>query len=232
MLGDSIVCSCNLVSTRMLVAAIGSGCRSMADVTALTRACTGCGSCKPAVQAMLAGLETVPLVRPMRLLAGVAGLALLLAVALPLARVPLVRRLLPVPESWDFLGRDPMVQQATGYGVLGLFALALLLPLRRRLGMGFIRSGNFWRVMHGLVGVGLCGLLLAHTSARLGQGFNLALSVTALVLVVAGALLGLVWRRGPPQTQLAARTLRPLHLALFWPTLTFIAVHVLAVYYF
>ena len=232
LIGDSIVCSCNLVSARMLEAAIGGGCRTVAEVTAATRACAGCGSCKPTVLAMLEGLQTAPLVRPMRSLVVVATVALLAALALPLARMQWWRAMLPTPESWDFLGREPVWQQATGFGVLGLFALALLLPLRRRVGGRFAQTGNFWRVMHALVGAGLCLGLLVHTSARMGQGFNLALSIVCLALVLLGAALGMVWRRAPPQTTAAARTFRPLHVALFWPTLTFITVHVLAVYYF
>jgi hypothetical protein len=50
--------------------------------------------------------------------------------------------------------------------------------------------------------------------------------------VVAGAVLAMVWRRAPPQTSLAMRHLRPLHLWILWPTLGLVLVHVLAVYYF
>jgi hypothetical protein len=181
---------------------------------------------------MLAGQQTSPLVRPLRALAGIAVLALLLVAALPLARLPAVRGLLPALEGWDFLGRDPLTQQVTGFGVLGFFALALLLPLRRHLGERLPGGINLWRVLHALVGAGLAAALFAHSSARLGQGLNLGLSLASVALLVAGAVLGLVWRRAPPQLAATTHGLRPLHLWLLWPTLGLILAHVLTVYYF
>lgn len=41
------ICNCNGVSKAAILAAIADGCRSLADVCAITRAGTGCGTCKP-----------------------------------------------------------------------------------------------------------------------------------------------------------------------------------------
>ena len=79
------MCICNLVSLRSVQTAIGDGCRTVADVSGRTRACSGCGSCTPVVMAMLEGQQTAPVVRPMRALWPVALVTLLLA-TLPLAR--------------------------------------------------------------------------------------------------------------------------------------------------
>jgi len=48
------VCNCNGVSKGQLVQAITNGCRSFKALCDATRAGTGCGSCKPQVQAILA----------------------------------------------------------------------------------------------------------------------------------------------------------------------------------
>jgi nitrite reductase (NADH) large subunit len=48
------VCNCNGVSKGQLVQAITNGCRSFKALCDATRAGTGCGSCKPQVQAVLA----------------------------------------------------------------------------------------------------------------------------------------------------------------------------------
>jgi NAD(P)H-nitrite reductase large subunit len=48
------VCDCNGVSKAQIVEAVLGGARSLQTVCALTRAGTGCGSCKPEVQAILA----------------------------------------------------------------------------------------------------------------------------------------------------------------------------------
>jgi len=47
------VCNCNGVSKGRLVEAVQSGCRSLKSLCDATRAGTGCGSCKPQVQAIL-----------------------------------------------------------------------------------------------------------------------------------------------------------------------------------
>ena len=47
------ICNCNGVSKSQLVAAIQDGCRNLKSLCSTTRAGTGCGSCKPEVQAVL-----------------------------------------------------------------------------------------------------------------------------------------------------------------------------------
>lgn len=162
----------------------------------------------------------------------VAALALLAAVAWPILRQPLVANALRVPAGWDFLGREPAFQQASGFAALGLFLLGLLLPLRRRLGKRGFGSREAWRAGHAGLGIGLALALVTHSGGRLGQGANLVLSVAILSLVAVGALLGMAWRRSPPQPRFVGRRVRPLHLLLLWPTLGLIVVHVLMVYYF
>ena len=184
-----------------------------------------------AVSAPMVESESMRSLYPGRPLAWVAGVALVLTVLWPLARVK-VARMVPVPEQIDFFAREPRVQQATGFVALGLFALTLLLPLKRRLGRRLAGRREMWRLVHAGLGLALAGILLVHTGARLGRGGNLALSLATLGLVGLGAILGIAWRRTPPQRRLVGRGLRPLHLWLFWPTLGLVAVHVLAVYYF
>ena len=52
--GDREVCNCERVSEKTIKEAIVSGAKSVADVSAKTRACTGCGSCKGEVQRLVA----------------------------------------------------------------------------------------------------------------------------------------------------------------------------------
>jgi nitrite reductase (NADH) large subunit len=228
---DSIVCTCNLVSLRSLQTAIGDGCRTVADVTGRTRACSGCGSCTPVVIAMLDGQRTAPVVRPMRALWPAALITWLLA-ALPVLALAPGLRARWLPEAMNFLLRDPLAQQITGFGLVGLALVAMLLPLRRKLGKRLPGSGNLWRLVHGLVGASLLAGVLVHSSGRLGQGLNGALSMATLAFTLSGAALALGWRRAPPQPVAVRQLLRPLHLLLLWPALGLMLAHVLAVYYF
>jgi nitrite reductase (NADH) large subunit len=50
---DAQICNCNGVSKGRILAAVADGCRSLKAVCTATRAGTGCGSCKPQVQAVL-----------------------------------------------------------------------------------------------------------------------------------------------------------------------------------
>jgi ferredoxin-nitrate reductase len=53
--GEQTVCSCNAVSRETIVAAIASqGLQTVAEVAQATRASTGCGSCAPDLEALLA----------------------------------------------------------------------------------------------------------------------------------------------------------------------------------
>jgi assimilatory nitrate reductase catalytic subunit len=55
------ICVCHGVAAAAICAAIGLGARSTAAVGEATRAGTGCGSCRPEIAALLAGLpEAVP----------------------------------------------------------------------------------------------------------------------------------------------------------------------------
>ena len=56
------ICDCNAVTKAEIVEAVLSGARSLQAVIDLTRACTGCGSCRPQVQAIveLACQEALP----------------------------------------------------------------------------------------------------------------------------------------------------------------------------
>jgi NAD(P)H-nitrite reductase large subunit len=56
------ICDCNAVSKARIIEAVLSGARTVDAVSSVTRACTGCGSCRPEVESIVAlacrGLET------------------------------------------------------------------------------------------------------------------------------------------------------------------------------
>jgi NAD(P)H-nitrite reductase large subunit len=51
---DHLVCSCQVVSRGEIVAAIGEGLTTLEQVSERTGAATGCGGCRPDVEALLA----------------------------------------------------------------------------------------------------------------------------------------------------------------------------------
>jgi nitrite reductase (NADH) large subunit len=203
----------------------------VSQIAAKTGATTTCGACVPVIERILK-LDAPPL-QPAR--RGVAlpvlgALALLAAFGAAYGR-PLLTRILPWHLSfWDHLWRQPAAQQLTGFSMLGLLAVALLLPLRRKLDR-MPGSVGAWRVVHTVLGVLATGALVAHTGLRLGVNLNLLLSLTFVALAAAGGLAAFwPWGQRPPGA--LARGVRLLHLILFWPALALIGLHVLAVYAF
>jgi assimilatory nitrate reductase electron transfer subunit len=50
---DAVVCTCNQVTAGDVRACVADGCRTVAEVACATRATTGCGSCRSAVERLL-----------------------------------------------------------------------------------------------------------------------------------------------------------------------------------
>jgi nitrite reductase (NADH) large subunit len=159
------------------------------------------------------------------------GLASFLAVALVAAGRTALERWWPYHLGfWDHLLRRPIDQQVTGFSLLGLMALALLLPLRRvlpRIG----GSPQAWRVLHGAVGALTVAAIVVHTGLRLGVNLNRILTLTFLELATFGAITAMVPAATVGQSRWM-RLLRAVHVAILWPALGLLALHVLAVYAF
>jgi len=203
----------------------------------LTGASSVCGSCRPLV-AQLCGAPATTTGNPKRaqrlLFLSIAALvvALVTAMATPMSMADSV-------ESWwykvDLFWRDSLVKQITGFSLVGVVLLGLLLSLRKR--FTWFRFGHFasWRVFHVAFGITALVVLFAHTGFHFGQ--NLNLMFTFVSLNVLGALVGVVAAiesRGVSQAALRARQIRPIltyaHLILFWPLPVLLTFHILSVY--
>jgi nitrite reductase (NADH) large subunit len=228
---EMIICSCNRVDYGTICMAVRTGCRSVAEVAARTSATTTCGACVPVIERILKlDAPSQGPVKPGRLLPVVGLLALVSAAVLAWGR-PLLAWVLPERLLfWDHLLRAPSAQQASGYAVLGLVVLALLLPLRRRLPRlpGALQR---WRAVHSLMGLLAVSALVAHTGLRLGVHLNFWLSIVLLTLAAAGSVAS-YWPWGQRVPGGFARSVRLVHVALFWPALAMIGLHILAVYSF
>lgn len=226
---DMVICTCNRVEYGTICKAVRSGCRSVAEVAAKTRASTTCGACVPVIERILK-LDAPPQRVRRGAVPWLGGVALLVT-ALVLGARPALERLWPAQlPDWDQLLRRPLEQQVTGFSLLGLVALVLVLPLRRKLEK-LPGSVNAWRVVHAAVGALAVAALIVHTGLRLGVNLNRWLSIGFLALVAAGGA-SAFWPWGQRAPGPLARGVRWLHVLLFWPALALIGLHVLAVYAF
>jgi nitrite reductase (NADH) large subunit len=231
----AVICHCNRIDKRTICAAIASGCAGAEAVRKATGAASVCGGCLPVVEKLLGMPPSAPPSRALPVLACAGALAwAFLALLPPLPVSPTVQ------SPWhraEILWRNSAWHQATGYGVLGLCALSLLFPLRKRLASAR-RFGSLpaARLLHMALALGAAAALAAHTGLRWGHGLNLALSLCFLALNLLGAgasaALSLLERRPGAAAAGLRFGLAWAHVLLFWPLPILILFHVWAVYRF
>jgi nitrite reductase (NADH) large subunit len=228
------VCNCTGVTRGALGAALASGCSTVEALAACTGASSVCGSCRPLL-AELAGTGPAAPERGWKWLLGTSGVALPAALALALILLIPYAATVQVPWQWDVLWRDSVWKQTSGFTVLALSALLLVLSLRKR--MRRFTVGNFpiWRVAHAALGALTLAGLAAHTGGRLGSNLNFALIASFLGVVAvgsaAGGVIALEHRLGAAALRLR-RTWTWAHILLFWPIPILLALHVFKTYYF
>lgn len=235
------LCNCTGVTCGQVRGALAAGCSSAEAVGAETGAGTVCGTCRPLVAEMIdagADPEPLPLWKPVLALSFLACLG---------ALYPFVAGHVPLPTSYDadslrdWLWRDNIVKQWSGFILVGLTVAAFAIGLRKRLRF-MDRLGGFdaWRLVHN--GIGLAALVgfFAHTGFSLGSGWNLALGLTFVATVLIGSVAGLATggdhelrarrigsARKPPR-----RLPTWVHILFLWPLPALVALHVLASYAF
>ena len=234
---SSTVCQCTGVTRGKISDAIACGACDTASVTRATGAGSVCGSCKPLVQDLLGSAtpaQPAPMHKALLASAGIALFGALMFLAGPN---------LPYADSvqqawrWDVLWRDGLYKQITGFSVLGLFAVGLLLSLRKRV-RRFDRLGGFdgWRMAHIVLGVLVIVGLGLHTGFRVGSGLNLMLVLSFSVMLLLGALsTGVIALEHRIGGALATRLRRQsvwLHILLFWPVPALLGWHVLKTYWY
>lgn len=229
---NAVVCNCAGVTRGALSEAIAGGCQTLESLGSSTRATTACGSCRPMVLRLLASGKPVPAVRGAPLLAGAAGLALLVASS------ALLGWNLPDPDSvtasQTAFWRDATFKQLSGFTLVAAVLLSLLITWRKRVRRAPGGDAAMWRVVHVGLAVFAGFTLLAHTGGRIGANLNLALSLTFLAALVLGALSALAVARehkGMAAVQ-ARRRMTWIHLVVTWPLPALLAAHIVKAYFF
>ena len=231
----AIICQCNQISRGEISEAIAANCQSVESIGKATGAGTVCGSCQPLLQNMLGQEEKAVSVKggiPILIASILAAFASILFFAMPgIASVDSVQT-----PSYEYLWTDGWWKQATGFTLIGLVAIGLIMSLRKHFGWTFLGQFSYWRVLHALLGVLALAVLLAHTGAHLGENANRWLMINFLVVSGLGALAGVsLWLAG----QASASTVQALkkgwywaHLIVVWPLPALLIVHIFTVYYY
>jgi nitrite reductase (NADH) large subunit len=231
----AVVCQCAGITRGHIGDAIQSGAQSVAEVTQATGASGVCGSCRPLVQELVGSGKPEP--APWHKVLGITALLGLLA-SLAVLLAPVIPFSSSVQVDWrrDVLWRDNIFKQVSGFSILGLFALGLLVSPRKRIkkwqGLG---SFDSWRFLHIALGLLVIGGLVIHTGMRFGHGLNFVLmsSFTATLILgaAATAIISQEHWLGTNATRLRRKTVW-WHILFFWPVPMALGIHVLKSYYF
>lgn len=232
----AVVCQCNKITQGELVEAIDSGCNTMSALGSETRAGTVCGSCKPLLQQLLAfdGPLEKETTSMMIMMASI--MAMIIVFCMLMIPALQVSDSVQTQPLFEKIWNDKFWKQVTGFSLLGLSLIGLLMSIRKKLASKRWGSFAYWRVFHLCLGVSCAFTLIAHTGFHLGSNLNQWLMIDFLLVLSLGAIAGLVislshkmsldtgnrWRK----------TLSWLHILVTWPLPMLLAAHILSVYYF
>lgn len=242
---STTVCQCNGVSKGRICDAINQGAVTLNQVAAGTGASTVCGSCKPLVLDLLGSGQKLDPTGWHKGLVATAALSLVLTLAFFFAPVisyatsvqASLLTLADTPFHWDELWRNRLVKQVTGFSIVGIFIIGLLISVRKRLPT-LINFGRYdtWRFAHVVLGGLALLVLVAHTGFRMGHGLNFWLMACFISLMVVGTIssivVGIQHRLSAPLASQLRRYSIWGHILIFWPVPALLAWHILKGYWY
>ena len=123
--------------------------------------------------------------------------------------------------------------EASGYAIVALGVLGLVLSLRKRWKRFTFGDVASLRVLHGALGVAALGCLLCHTGLHAGERLNRLLTVDFLAASALGGLASGTHALGDPGAAPQRRLLvSRAHLLVLIPLPVLLALHILGAYYF
>ena len=236
----AIVCQCSNVCQGKIVSAIQADCKTLQQIATETRAGAVCGSCKPLLSQLLEaqGGETAEREKEWAWAPMLAASLGAFAIILTIFSVPglAVGESVLKPAPLEFLWNDKFWKQVSGFSLLGLTTVGLLMSIRKRLKIDKLGKFAYWRFFHIILGLSCAVVLMAHTGLHLGDNLNrlLILNFLAVLLMgsVASSVVALSHRLQPAKSQKIRSFWSWSHIIVTWPLPILLGMHILTVYYF
>ncbi len=240
---ERLVCNCLKVSKGSLSLAVSEGVCTVAALGKCTGAGTVCGSCQPLLAQLTGDLTSAQPIAGRKTLTVVCILAVIACVVIGMMTQKPLNFTDNFESAWyqiDQIWRIGFIRQATGFTLLGIAILGMVLSLRKRI-KWLSKLGNYgyYRVFHTAMGLLCIAGLVVHTGMRMGENLNFLLMLCFLGLNVLGAIAGIATAlesRLEGRVGDLARRWRPVltwaHLLLFWPLPVLVGFHIVSVYYF
>ena len=232
----TIVCQCNAIDRGKLSHAMEQGCETVEALQKCTKAGTVCGSCKPLLEQLCN--QDGPRTKEIAWLPVLAGSIGAVVLALLIALLPEVSVSTSVQtQSWfEGIWNDKFYKQVTGFTLLGLTVIGLLMSLRKRLRLERLGEFAYWRLLHIILGALCTGILIFHTGFHLGDNLNRLLIVDFLGVLLLGSTAGLIVALSHKLSSTRSMKLRKfwswVHILFAWPLPALLSIHILTVYYF
>jgi predicted ferric reductase len=122
----------------------------------------------------------------------------------------------------------------TGYGILSLGLIGLLMALPRRYNWVRKLDSSTWRLIHIWLGIFALILLFFHTGFSMGGVYTSILMACFLLLFICGAAAGIAIslqeKFSPAQTYIYKRNFKWIHIFISWPLPILLLNHILSTY--
>ena len=234
---NTTICNCTGVTKGVICDAINQGCNNVEAISQCTGASTVCGSCKPKLMQFL-GKSDVEIVKDKNNI----PLVIISLVSIVLVLITLLGPTIAYPDSvqvgWHVseLWLDSFAKQVSGFTLLGLSFVVLLVSLRKRIHKFTYGEFTHWRIFHVLLGLMTVVTLFLHTGFSFGEQFNFLLMFCFVSIVAVGAGLGILTSRGHVKPSLSIEKWKRYfvwsHIVFFWPLPALVGFHIVASYYY
>ncbi len=237
---ETVVCQCNNITQGELTHQLSLGCASVVELSNTTGAGTVCGSCKPLLSQLVEQHSGNVAAREKEsgwapVLVG-SVMAILLAILLIFQPEAQVSDSVQTQGWFEHIWNDGFWKQVTGFSLLGLTLIGLLMSLRKRVGWAWMGKFSHWRTVHTVLGMSCVALLIFHTGFHLGTNLNQLLMINFLAVIVlgagAGAVVALSHKLSASSSMMVRKTWTWLHILVTWPLPALLATHILSVYFF
>jgi len=232
----AVICNCNGITRGQITNVIASGVTTVTGISECTGASAVCGSCKPLVFQMLQSnpvTEKVKWASYLLIFGLVSMFSTLLISVLPEISFS---ETVQVFWRWDELWRNSLYKQISGFTLLGLSVIVLLMSVRKRIKKFSLLAYPVWRLVHVVVGFIMVFGLVVHSGYSFGSGLNYLLALCFVSLIAAGGVSSVMISLEHRLDAVLARKIKSkmiwLHILAFWPFPALLSVHVFKSYYF
>lgn len=236
-LDHHIICNCRQITAGQLRACAAEG-----KALESTGAGSVCGSCRPLLAQFSAdrnlyhdASQTESKDKSLSYLSWLALLALGLIIGFQFTATWLPPENYN-PNSLSTWWTDSFKRQITGFVLLGLTVISLLVSARKRLPWFKWVSFSSWRVVHVVLTTLVLAGVFFHTGVSDYQGINAWLITCFWIAAIAGVLITLLSKQENVRPGMTVRRAKQsaimLHILSIWPLPVLLAFHILSVYWF